>query len=151
MSRAIGSLGASAALGAAAWSFLLLAGPGAEPILGLDRFLLLAALVVVPLGLSLCERLSGSRIASMQPLAAAFAVAACAAGHGIVAGGLAIVWLLFAAAIAYAALRLARNRDRSRRRLPLLHRRHRLPRRRRRLVRRRASASSRSASAGLRR
>ena len=102
----------SALAGALAWLFLLVLLP-AEPqtIALITRLLLLAVLVFVPLALGLVATSRPARAAGhlrlavcVQPFAAAAVVAAFLLPAGVLAGVLALSWLLFAGIVALLGL-----------------------------------------------
>ena len=102
----------SALAGALAWLFLLVLLP-AEPqtIALITRLLLLAVLVFVPLALGLVAASRPARAAGhlrlavyVQPFAAAAVVAAFLLPAGVLAGVLALSWLLFAGIVAFLGL-----------------------------------------------
>jgi hypothetical protein len=103
------ALRTSAALGAIGWLFLVLRAASTGVLEDINRFLLLAVLVVVPTGLSLCGRAlprdALARVGRLQPIAALFAVASFALNPGGLAALLAAAWLVFAVATAHSTTR----------------------------------------------
>src|SRR5689334_1687666 len=103
---------ASALVGAMAWLLLLALLPAEPPtILWISQLLLLAVLMFVPLALGLAAASRSAHIAAcwrlavrVQPAAAAAAVAAFLLPAGVVAGVLALGWLLFAGIVALLGL-----------------------------------------------
>lgn len=106
----------NAIFGGAVWLLLLVGLPGAGPGRTLELLLLLAVLVVTPLGLSLAASAVGSgslpyRAAlAMQPLAAALVIVSFLLPAGPLAALLASGWLLLDGLAALAALAALRSR-----------------------------------------
>jgi hypothetical protein len=93
---------------------LWLPGWSALPLSDIDRFLLLAVLVVTPLALSLCERdvipTARGWVPPLQLLAAVLVVASYAVADRIEAGALSAAWLVFAAGAAAGVRRVVWER-----------------------------------------